>query len=143
MTQKMLCLDASLVIRYLGSLNTNSIYQQKWNQWQQEEITLVAPTLLMYEVSNGLHRAAKALQMTPEEAEEFLERALNLGIRFYGDSQLHREALVMAQRYNLPATYDAHYLALAQRLNLELWTVDERLFNSVKSSLEWVKLLKF
>ncbi|MBF2021886.1 MAG: type II toxin-antitoxin system VapC family toxin [Hydrococcus sp. C42_A2020_068] len=48
---------------------------------------------------------------------------MKLGIRFYGDADLHRQALKIAQHYNIPATYDAHYLALAERLGIELWTV--------------------
>ena len=60
---------------------------------------------------------------------------------FYGDAHLHQEALKMANLYNISATYDAHYLALAERLQVELWTADRRLFNSVSKSLSWVKLI--
>jgi predicted nucleic acid-binding protein len=95
----------------------------------------------MYEVSNGLYRYSRAGQITQDEAEQLLERALNLGIRFYGDADLHRQALDIAIRHNLPATYDAHYLALAERLGIEFWTADQRLFNAVRSSLSWVNLV--
>lgn len=138
---KILCLDASFIIRYLTSKDTESIYQQYWSQWKADGYTLIAPTLIMYEVLNAFHRANLAGQMTPDEVEEFLERALNLGLRFYGDAQLHREALKMAQKYKLPATYDAHYLALAERLEVELWTADKRLYNTVHDSLDWVHLI--
>ena len=138
----MLCLDASFIIRYLASQDTESIYQQYWSQWKADGSTLVAPTLIMYEVLNSFHRASIAGQMTPDEVEEFLERALNLGLRFYGDAQLHFKALKMAQKYNLPATYDAHYLALAERLGVELWTADKRLYNTVHDSLDWVHLIE-
>ena len=67
---------------------------------------------------------------------------MNLGLRFFGDAELHRQALKIAQRYNLPATYDAHYLALAERLGIEFWTADRRLFNAVQSSLSWVNLVR-
>ncbi|MEA5537299.1 hypothetical protein [Crocosphaera sp. XPORK-15E] len=43
---------------------------------------------------------------------------------------------------SLPATYDAHYLVLAQRFQADLYTSDKRLFNSVKSSLSWVHLVE-
>jgi hypothetical protein len=35
-------------------------------------------------------------------------------------------------QFSLPATYDAHYLALAERENCEFWTADTRLFNAIK-----------
>ena len=139
---KIVCLDASFIIRYLTSKDTESIYQQYWSQWKADGYTLIAPTLIMYEVLNAFHRANLAGQMTPDEVEEFLERALNLGLRFYGDAQLHREALKMAQKYKLPATYDAHYLALAERLGIELWTADKRLYNTVHDSLDWVHFIE-
>jgi predicted nucleic acid-binding protein len=121
-TEKKVCIDANFIVRYLGSNDSESIYRQKWQQWQVENYILVAPTLFMYEICNAFHRATIARQITPEEAEQLIEQALNLGIQFYGDAELHRKAFDIAQRYNLSATYDAHYLALADRLNIEFWT---------------------
>lgn len=95
----------------------------------------------MYEVSNAFHRAVVCGQITQTEAEDLLKEALNLDIRFYGDKELHKEALKLANLFRLPATYDAHYLALANRFNVELWTADARLFKAVSSSLSWVKLI--
>lgn len=141
MTEKKLCVDANFIVRYLGSKDPASIYQQKWQQWQAENYTLVAPTLFMYEIANAFHRATRAGQITLEEAEQFIEQALNLGIQFYGDAELHRQAFSIAQRYRLAATYDAHYLALADRLNIEFWTSDQRLFNAVSPYLNWVNYI--
>lgn len=36
-------------------------------------------------------------------------------------------ALDLAERLSLSATYDAHYLALAEWLGAEFWTADQRL----------------
>ncbi len=142
MTSAMICIDASFIVRYFTSSSTESIYQQYWSQWQTKGYNIVAPTLIIYEVCNAFHRASVAGQITQEEAEQFLERALNLGLRFSGDAELHRQALKIAQRHNLPATYDSHYLALAERLGIEFWTADRRLFNAVHSSLSWVNLVR-
>jgi predicted nucleic acid-binding protein len=140
MTEKQVCVDANFVVRYLSSGESESIYQQKWRQWQAENYTLVAPTLFAYEISNAFHRASLAKQITPDEAEQLLERALYLGLQFLGDAELHRQAVKIAQRYNLPATYDAHYLALADHLKIDFWTSDRRLFNAVHLSLPSVNL---
>ena len=133
--------DASFIIRLITSSDNNNLYNIQWQEWQVSNTVIVAPTLIMYEVSNGIYRYQKAGQITQEEAESLLESALNLGISFYGDSNLHQEASKIANLYNLSATYDAHYLALAQRLQVELWTADKRLFNAVSQSLSWVKLI--
>jgi predicted nucleic acid-binding protein len=41
----------------------------------------------------------------------------------------------------MPAVYDTHYLALADILGCDLWTADERFFNSVKEQQPRVKWL--
>ncbi len=47
----------------------------------------------------------------------------------------------LAIQYNLPATYDPHYLAFALREDCEYWTADNRLLNAVKGKLPWVHSL--
>lgn len=47
----------------------------------------------------------------------------------------------LAHQFNLPATYDPHYLALAEREGCEYWTADARLWNTVKGKLAWVRWL--
>jgi predicted nucleic acid-binding protein len=104
-------------------------------------VKIIAPTLLMYEVSNGIYRYYRAGEITQDEAVNLLVQALNLGINLEGDAQLHQEAVMIAVSASLPAAYDAHYLALAQRFSVNLYTCDRRLFNSVKSSFDWVKFV--
>ena len=82
----------------------------------------MAPTLLYYEVSNALHQYAVQGLASPSEAEALLDVALRLDPVLHDDPELHKHALRLAQRFSLPATYDAHYLALADRLGAELWT---------------------
>jgi len=96
---------------------------------------------LYYEVSNALRRYAAQGELLPEEAAEALEAALSLGITLYGDADLHRRALELAGRFSLSATYDAHYLALAERLGAAFWTADRRLTRMVQAALPWVHLL--
>ncbi len=66
---------------------------------------------------------------------------MNLNITLYGDAELHRQALNLAKSLRLPASYDAHYLAPAQRLEVEFWTGDRRLVNSVQAVLPWANLV--
>ena len=81
-------------------------------------------------------------QISPEVAEQLLEDAFNLEIILYGDRNLHRRAMALAKSLNLPAAYDAHYLALSERFNAEFYTSDKRLFNSVKDTITWIHLVR-
>ena len=51
------------------------------------------------------------------------------------------QAYEVATRFNLPRTYDAEYLALAERLNCEFWTADEVLVNSVQAKFPNIRWL--
>jgi predicted nucleic acid-binding protein len=99
--------------------------------------------LLYYEVTNGLYRYLKARIFSLETVEKTLHAALALPIELVGEADLHQRAKDLATNYNLPAAYDAHYLALAERFEVDLWTADARLFNAVQSfGIEWVKLVE-
>ena len=69
-----------------------------------------------------------------------MAEALSLPIELRTDADLHVRATDLAARFGLPAAYDAHYLALAERLGAPLWTTDRRLVNSVQAALPWVQL---
>ena len=135
-----ICLDASFVVRFLVSEETAAITDALWVEWHHAGRRLVAPTLLYYEVSNALHRYERAGILSPEEVIDLLDIALSLDITLYGDADLHRQALILAEGLGLPAAYDAHYLALAERLNADFWTADRRLA-SATAHMPWVRVL--
>ncbi len=137
-----ICVDANIIIRLTLKLD-DEIIKQLWATWMSQEYNLVAPTLLYYEVANGLYKQEKSGRLSPELVRNTLDFALTLPLQLVGDAALHQRAHALAAQYNLPATYDAHYLALAERLNIELWTTDAKLFNTVQSAgVEWVKLVE-
>ena len=37
------------------------------------------------------------------------------------------------------ASYDAHYLALAEHLGCELWTADEKFWQATNGTFKWVR----
>lgn len=88
MTKNIVCLDANFIVLLVSLKDSDNPFQQKWQEWQNSNYTIIAPTLMMYEVSNAFHRGVKAGQITQDEAESLLDSSLNLGIRFYGDSNL-------------------------------------------------------
>jgi predicted nucleic acid-binding protein len=135
------CIDANLVVKRVAEPRHLAI-RQWWEQWAAERPELIAPTLLPYEVTNALHREGRAGTLSPQAVDRALRAALALPISLHGDRTLHREALEIARLTGIPATYDAHYLALAERLDLLLWTADERLFNAVGHRFPRVRLVK-
>jgi predicted nucleic acid-binding protein len=142
MTDKISCIDANFVVKLVTNPSETSPYLILWDRWEQNQTQIISPTLLCYEVTNVFHRMRRAGQLLDAEAQKSVNNTLNLAIRFYSDRQLHQQAFEIAQQFNLPAAYDAHYLALAQRFQADFYTGDKRLFNTVHSTLSWIHLIE-
>lgn len=134
------CVDASVVVRLFTEPGEEAI-RDRWHRRRSDGVRLTAPTLLRYEVTNALYRAHRSGLMTAEALGRSLQAVLALPIRLRSDPDLHQTALDFAARFSLPAAYDAHYLALADRLGAEFWTADRRLANTVRPALPWVHVV--
>jgi predicted nucleic acid-binding protein len=121
-----ICIDAGLAIRRVVFPEDEAV-QKLWDSWEEGEQEVYAPSLLFYEVTNALYRYQRQELLSAKTVDIALEAALSLPVRLVSDPALHRRAKALAERYQLPATYDAHYLALAERLECELWTADRRM----------------
>jgi predicted nucleic acid-binding protein len=139
MPSSTICVDASLVVRLVESGTYEAPVVVLWREWHETGRSVVAPTLLYYEISDAMRRYVVHGELLPHEATEALQAALGLDITLYGDAGLHRRALELADHHALPAAYDAHYLALAETLGAEFWTADRRLVSAVGPALPWVR----
>ncbi|KXK15974.1 MAG: PIN domain protein [Chloroflexi bacterium OLB14] len=137
-----ICIDASVVVRYVLQPDNESL-QKLWGTWVSKEVRLIAPSLLFYEVTNALYQHQKNKLLSPETIWQTLELTLDLPINLVNEAKLHIRAREIAMEYNLSATYDAHYLALAEWMNVDLYTADTRLVNSLKPfKVKWVKSIE-
>lgn len=134
-----LCVDASVVVRLRVDTPESERVHGLWEAWRSANRTLVASTLLHYEVANALYRYGRAGELIEEEVQQALDTALALPVQLLGDNALHVEAVLFARRAGLPATYDAHYLALAERLGAEFWTADRQLARQPGLAPPWVR----
>jgi len=132
------CVYASLVVRIPGA---DPAACSVWEGLGQEDGDLIAPTLLHYEVANGLYQQQRSGRVTTELAALQLDRCLRLPIELHGDTRLHSRALEIAHEQHLPAMYDAHYVALAERFRVPLWTCDRRLADALRDGLPEVHLV--
>jgi predicted nucleic acid-binding protein len=92
----------------------------------RDEHELLAPTLLRSQVLSSLHRAVRADELTPQEAENALGYVRGLRLRLLGDRVLQSVAWDIAVELDLPDTYDAEYVALTRLQADALVTLDER-----------------
>jgi predicted nucleic acid-binding protein len=109
--------------------------------WNQTGVGLAAPLLFRSEITAVLRKIVFQNRITHSQGKTLLSELLSHPIMYYEDNQLLEIAYELAQLYNRPRAYDSQYLALAQRLNCEFWTADERLFNSVKHQFTHIRWL--
>jgi predicted nucleic acid-binding protein len=98
---------------------------------------MVAPGLWSYEVANGLFVAARRKRLTFAEGARALPSLHALGVQFAEPEP--GDAFAFAHKYGI-AVYDAAYLALAARLEAELWTGDRKLYETTAAAnVPWVR----
>jgi predicted nucleic acid-binding protein len=121
---------------YLPEDRTDLV-QYRFAAWADAGVELAAPDLWAYEVTAIVHKCVRQGRLAPADGVETLKRMLSLPIRLVRSDALHARALEVAGRLQLPAAYDAHYLAVAQSEGAEFWTLDERLYNAIKRDAPW------
>jgi len=135
-----ICADASVAIKWLLNEERSDRARALYSAAAQSREPIVAPPLLPLEVTNILRQRMRTKDgLTLDAASQHLADFLALRIEFHNPTGLHYQALVLADALELPATYDAHYLALAEHLGCELWTDDQRLMREVATSLPFVR----
>lgn len=120
-----ICVDANLVVTLLTA--EESPVHAHWDQWMDEQRTIICPALLTFEVTNALHQQWRHNLLTTVTVEHLINTLSNLPLQVQTNPELHTRAAILAQQLSLGAAYDAHYVALAQLFGAELWTLDTRL----------------
>jgi predicted nucleic acid-binding protein len=95
------------------------------------QFLMVAPSLWLYEVANGLLTATRRGRLPGEVGGELLYNLTLVGVRF-SDPEIE-DCYEAALRHGV-ALYDAVYLALAKALRVPLWTGDRKFLDNVKKS---------
>ena len=136
----MICVDASVAVKWILEEERSDLAMALYNAVVLTGQSIVAPPLLPLEVTNILRQRMRANpKLSLTDATEQLDDFLALPVDYHNPTGLHHQALVLADTLGLLATYDAHYLALAEHLGCELWTDDQRLIRQVATSLPFVR----
>ena len=134
-------IDASIVLEwYLPDEEFGERALGLLNRYISDDLVFMAPSLLEYEVLNGLVIAGRRGRIQEEKINSAIEGFLHLGITLVNLSELYFKVGHYCKTYNGSA-YDAAYLALANGEGIPLITADEGMYNSVKKNLSWVKWL--
>ena len=131
--------DASLAFKWL----VKEIYTAEANalgrSWNRQGTRIAAPYLMPVEVTNALHQRVVRGDLTLEAATQRMQSLLTSGLELHQPAHLYSRALELASQFGLGATYDAHYLALAETLGCDMWTADEKFFRAASPVVRGVR----
>jgi predicted nucleic acid-binding protein len=128
--------DASVILSAFFPDEDQAQAQSLIREHVMGRVPLVAPTLLLYEVTNAVVQARRRGRISDEQAGKILTSFEGLGIDLRAVTW--QQVLPLALRFDRSA-YDAAYLALAETSEQPLITGDRRLYNSVREHLDCVQ----
>lgn len=133
------CIDANIVVNALtpGPYSIQAI--NLVDLWGRQQITLLAPSLLGFEVTSALRRMVYQKMINPEHGESAFTAFRQLAIRYSSRGEIFRQAWQLAKELDRPRAYDTAYLAVARLNQCDFWTADERLFNVAQPVYPWVR----
>jgi predicted nucleic acid-binding protein len=135
-----LTIDAGIAFKLIAPHPRQQMYIDLLNQWHQAGYQLCAPTLWAYEITSTFTKMVHFGQIETVTGREGVRLAYRLGVRLFSpDVEQASNAFAWTERLRRAAAYDRFYLALAESLGCDFWTVDKRLVNAVAQP--WVRLV--
>lgn len=135
----MICVDASVAAKWVLPEEFSPAAVALYEVTIRAAQPVVAPPLLPFEVANIIRRRMVRQALPLPDAERLLAQFLAFPVALAVPAGLYQRALTFATAHQLPAIYDAHYVALAEAFGCELWTDDRRLLRLLAGRLTFVK----
>ena len=132
-------IDAVIALATVLPLPYSDRVDVQFDRWRDERVSIVVPTLWVYEVVTGIRKAEALALIARRHAEEALTLIEAAEFETVPPSpELNRAALRWSEILGQSKAYDGQYLALAEQLKAEYWTADARLARALDElSIEW------
>jgi predicted nucleic acid-binding protein len=131
-------IDANLAVKTVVPNAVRAQCYAALNDLMCEGYVWVAPTLWAYETTSAICKAVHFAYLTEDEGWRALHQLAILGITLRSPDAIdNHNAMQWTLKLGRAAAYDSYYLALAERLDCELWTADQRLVNA--AGQPWVR----
>jgi len=133
--------DANLLVALALNDPRAPLVEDRLRAWRSADESLHAPALLRYEAANALTRVVAAGQLAAESAPVIWERIVAVAVTLHSLDD-GAAVIAVAAQLGRQSAYDAAYIALAQSLDAELWTLDGPLARNASGAGFPVRLLE-
>ncbi|HEX5707429.1 MAG TPA: type II toxin-antitoxin system VapC family toxin [Pyrinomonadaceae bacterium] len=128
----MIVADANLLVALASGDPRGGTVLSHFTDWLDHDVGIHAPALAQYEVVNALARLVVAGAFPSDKVEEAWVNINFLPIQYHhlGDA---KRAVEIALALKRQSAYDAAYIALAEELGAQLWTLDGPLYRNASA----------
>jgi predicted nucleic acid-binding protein len=120
--------DASVVVDWVApDADTQGPARRLLERWAADDVTVLAPRLLLEEVANALLTGCRRGRWDGLAADTAFGLLQRLPVSLVDDRLDLGAAWELSRRYDNHPVYDMLYVAVAQRLDEQLVTADESL----------------
>ncbi|MGH2561354.1 MAG: type II toxin-antitoxin system VapC family toxin [Thermomicrobiales bacterium] len=133
--------DTSLAVKWVLPESDSDVALELAARWRWGRRNIIVPAWFACEVANVFFQRIRQRSITLADAQDLLIEIM-VAVRPVAVSIIvGSRALDIAHSLGQRASYDAYYLALAEHLDCELWTADERFWRAAQPAfprIRWV-----
>lgn len=121
-------LDASVVLKWFVSENDSDKAEALRSEYYLGQRDIIVPDLILYEISNALNYHP---DFKPSEIKTAIQTLFDIGIEIVTPTQMLMSKAIDIASENNVTCYDASYFALAQDLQIDFITADQKFYNKL------------
>lgn len=141
MDKNTLVVDASAAVKWILPEDGHEEALRIQEKYQDEEIDLIAPYLLLSEIANVLWKRKRRGDLDARSAQRCFQQFLQDSPILLDSAIVSSAALQLALAHDR-TFYDCLYLAWALDQRCDLVTADEKFFNAMTAAFPCIKFLK-
>ena len=127
----MVVVDANLIVALVSGDPRGNEVLRHFTDWLSRNVEIHSPRLAQYEIANALTRLIVGGAFPVDKVEEAWNNISLLPIAYH-ELRNAKRAVEIALALNRQNAYDAAYIALAEELSAELWTLDGPLYRNAR-----------